>query len=282
MDDLYHVETPEVVTITYRVAGVGSRCLAAVVDTLLILLLQAALGAVMAGITSFAPGGLFGADNLVLALWSLLGFALFWGYYILFELLWSGQSPGKRMVGLRVVREGGRPVDFSASALRNLIRAVDFLPFGYGVGVISMFADRNARRLGDFAAGTLVIREGLPLALDDLLRGVEPAIVPPRDPTAPSTPLLPNLELLRPDDYALAEAFLRRREQLSATTRAELAAALASALRARLQLPGAGGAPEPFLEHLVREARVLQAAEAQALGQVNGNDAAATHPKNLS
>lgn len=263
MDDQYYVETPEVVTIAYTVAGVASRCLAATVDTLLILLLQAALGAAVLGGVALLPGGLEGAANLALALWSLLGFGLLWGYYLLFELLWSGQSPGKRLLGLRVVREGGRPLDFSASALRNLVRVVDFLPFGYGLGVICMFTDRRARRLGDFTAGTLVVREGLRLSLDELTRGVEPAPVPPRDPAAPPTPMLPNLQLLRPEECELAQNFLRRREGLSPAVRAALAAELAAMLRGRLKLPP-GGAPEPFVEHLVRELRVLQAAEASA------------------
>lgn len=264
MDDSYYVETPEVVTIAYTVAGAASRCLAATVDTLLILLLQAGLGALVFGGVSLLPGGFDAVANLALALWAILAFAMLWGYYLLFELLWSGQSPGKRLFGLRVVREGGRPLDFSASALRNLVRIVDFLPFGYGLGLLSVFVDRRARRLGDLAAGTLVVREGLPLTLDELVRGVAPAAVAPRALDAPPTPLLPNLHLLRPEEYELAQSFLRRRDGLSPAVRASIAAELAEALRVRLALPP-GGDPERFVEHLVREFRVLQAAEASAL-----------------
>ncbi|NCC33120.1 MAG: RDD family protein, partial [Chloroflexia bacterium] len=139
----YAIETPEVVTIEYVVAGVASRCLAAAVDTTLILLLQATLSLVMIPLASSNDFG-----TIILALWATLAFAVLWGYYVSFEMLWSGQSPGKRIFGLRVMREGGRPLDFSAAVIRNLVRIVDFLPFGYGLGVLVMFADQRARRLG--------------------------------------------------------------------------------------------------------------------------------------
>lgn len=269
MDHRYYVETPEVVTIAYTVAGPGSRCVAATVDTFVIALLQGALGALVFGLGTLAGGGGGGLSNLLLALWAIGAFLLLWGYYLLFELLWSGQSPGKRLVGLRVIREGGRPIDFAASALRNLVRAVDFLPFGYGLGVITMFADSRARRLGDLAAGTLVVREGLPITLDEVARGAAPAPVAPRAADAPAAPLLPNLHLLRPEEYDLAQAFLRRRDSLSPARRGPLAADLAARLRARLALPHAGD-PERFIEHLVREYRVFQELEARVSASHSG------------
>ncbi len=151
MDDrCYYVETPEVVPISYTVAGAASRCLAATVDTLLILLLQIVLGVIALSLDTLNDV-IARADTVVFAVWAIMAFVLLWGYYLLFELLWSGQTPGKRLIGLRVLREGGRPIDFSASAVRNLVRAVDFLPFAYGLGVVVMFADPRARRLGDLA-----------------------------------------------------------------------------------------------------------------------------------
>ena len=252
----YSVETPEVVTIEYAVAGVGSRCLAATVDSLLILLLQAALGAVIIMVAGSMGGtsDLFSA--IYLTIWAILSFALLWCYYLAFDLVWSGQTPGRRCFGLRVIREGGRPLDFSASAIRNLIRLVDFLPFGYGLGVLVMFADGRARRLGDLAAGTLVVREGSTLTLAMLTRSTAPAVVPPRAADAPTTPLLPNLHLVRLADYDLAEAFLHRRAELAPARRSQLAHALALALHTRLGLPP-GGDPERFVEHFVREYRVF-------------------------
>ncbi|GAB4444793.1 MAG: RDD family protein [Chloroflexi bacterium OHK40] len=260
MDDRYYVETPEVVTIAYDLAGAGSRCLAAAVDTLLILLLQAALGALILAGASLLADPFSDGETLLIALWSVLAFTLLWGYYLLFELVWSGQSPGKRLFGLRVLREGGRPIDFSASALRNLLRAVDFLPFAYGLGVVVIFGDPRARRLGDLAAGTVVVREGVPLTLDEVARGAAPAPVPPRAADAPPVPLLPNLHAVGPEVYTLAEELLRRRSALAPARRAALAAELTALIRGRLGLPP-GGDPERFLEHFVREYRVYRAPE---------------------
>jgi uncharacterized RDD family membrane protein YckC len=255
MDDHYLVETPEIVAVAYDVAGIGSRCLAAVVDTALILALQLGLGALLLMIGS--AGGDTDLSSPLLAIWALGSFLLLWGYYLLFELIWSGQSPGKRLLGLRVVREGGRPITFAASAVRNLIRAVDFLPLLYGVGAVAMFADPRSRRLGDLAAGSLVVREGATISLDRLTAGAEPAAVSPRPADAPPTPLLPNLHLIGPAEYELAQDFLRRRATIDERRRAELAGSLAEALRARLGLPS-DGSPELFVEHFVREYRVAQ------------------------
>ncbi len=262
MSDSYYVETPEIVAVAYAVAGVGSRCLAAVVDTLLILIMQAAIGAVL-----FIGGSQLGFDNslnsLITAIYAIAAFAILWGYYLLFELIWNGQSPGKRMFGLRVVREGGRPITFAASAVRNLIRLVDFLPLFYGVGTVVMFFDGRARRLGDLAAGTLVVREGAPVTLASLSSNSAPVVVPPRQPDAPPTPLIPQLQQITPGDYELVQDFLRRRSQLAPARRAALGARLTEALRARLALEGLSGDPERFLEHLVREYRVWREVEEQ-------------------
>src|SRR5215212_5515600 len=101
MTDRYIVDTPENIELSYDVAGIGSRFLAAIVDTLLVLLLQGALLAVMVGLLSRADSG--GAtQSVLLAVWGTLSFLFLWGYYIVFELIWNGQSPGKRAVGLRV------------------------------------------------------------------------------------------------------------------------------------------------------------------------------------
>lgn len=96
--------------------------------------------------------------NWLAAFGGVVVFVLFWGYYIVFEVTTNGQSLGKRVLGLRVIKEGGYPVTFADSAIRNLVRIVDFLPFCYGVGLLSMLINRDWRRLGDLAAGTLVIK----------------------------------------------------------------------------------------------------------------------------
>ena len=162
MDDLYTIDTPENIEFAYDVAGIGSRFLAAIIDTLLIIIAEV-LVLFAAGVLASATGVFeqFGAaESVIAALAGLAAFIILWGYYIIFELVWSGQSPGKRAIGLRVVRDGGRPITFLASAIRNLIRLVDFLPALYGVGVVAMFIDKRSRRLGDLAGGTLVVAAG--------------------------------------------------------------------------------------------------------------------------
>ena len=227
MNDDFLIETPEAVSFGYDVAGIGSRFMAALVDTLLIGVLQAVvLGLTIAALSS-AQGGPWIAAGL-----GLLAFALLWGYYLLFEMIWNGQSPGKRWVGLRVIKESGAPISFVDSAIRNLVRLVDFLPMYYGVGVIVMFLNDQARRLGDFAAGTLVVRERKDVTLDSLVADALPT--PPASQT--DAEALPGLELsgLDAGDYDLIVRFLERRDRLA--NRSQLALKLAAGIGARMGL----------------------------------------------
>lgn len=241
MADRYTVETPENIALSYEVAGIGSRFLAAIVDSALLIVAQALVLypiGVLAGVSDLT-------NSLFVAVGAALGFALVWGYYIVFELLWSGQSPGKRLFSLRVVREGGRPISFLAALIRNTVRLVDFLPALYGIGVVTMFADQRARRLGDFAAGTFVIRERSTVTLASLTRTADPPL---------AAPTLATITLLTEDDYALVREFLERREALGRDVRQRIALQLAAGLQARLGIPQ-GGDAELFLQYVAREYR---------------------------
>jgi uncharacterized RDD family membrane protein YckC len=249
-DNRYIVDTPENIEFAYEIAGIGSRLLAAIVDTLLLVLLELALAFVM-GVLLQQIGLLNLGDGLesgLLALWGALAFLFLWGYYLAFELLWNGQSPGKRLLGLRVIQAGGRPIGFAASAIRNLMRLVDLLPGLYGIGVLSMFIDPRARRLGDLAAGTLVVREQHALTLESLSAGTSP---PFPLHSAPQAPSLPSVALLTPQEHELLQEFLERRTELGSDSRARLGQQLAAALRAKLNLPD--GPAEPLLEYIARE-----------------------------
>ena len=259
IDERYTVDTPENIEFAYDIAGIGSRFLAAIIDTFFIILAEMivffAAGAVANATGLFGNAGDFG--SVIIAVSSLLGFAILWGYYIIFELVWNGQSPGKRLIGLRVVREGGRPITFLSAATRNLVRIIDFLPFFYGIGVITMFIDRRARRLGDFAGGTLVVKERRGVTLESLTTNTAPLIAP-LAPGAPlPVPTLAGVELLTVEDYTLVQEFLRRRSQLSRDARFRLAVQLASNLQARLGLPQ-GGDAEQFLQQAVNEFQLYQ------------------------
>lgn len=272
IDEQYIIDTPENIEFNYAVAGIGSRFLAAIVDTLLISLVLTALGVVMGVLIAGASD--VNEDALVsvlFAIWIVLSFVFLWGYYIFFELVWNGQSPGKRLVRLRVVREGGRPITFVASAIRNLIRLIDFLPGFYGLGVLVMFIDQRARRLGDLASGTLVVKERQAVSLESLTARTQVRLGPlPLQPdgTVPA-PVLATIELLNDRDYELVQDFLQRRTQLGRESRTRLGMQLAEGLHARLGLPFVPGNPEPFLEQVVRDYRLRRM---QPAGEIVASD----------
>ncbi len=198
IDTVHAVQTPEGVDLALRVAGPVPRALAFGVD----LLLQGGIAiALQIALSAFAG---FGVGLYLIALFSLL-----WFYPVLFEVRAHGQTPGKRMLGLRVVQENGTPVGWSASALRNFLLVADFLPLFYLAGLIAMVADPSFRRLGDLAAGTLVIYADAPRPHVSRIPDVTP--VPP--------PLALTL-----DEQAAVIAFAERAGSVSPERAAELAA----------------------------------------------------------
>jgi uncharacterized RDD family membrane protein YckC len=231
----YRVLTPERVSLQYDIAGVGSRGAAVLIDSTiqaaLLVLLALAFGGGVAVFNSFL-GQSDTVDAVVLALLVLVLFALTSGYFILFEIVMNGQTPGKRIVGVRVLRENGYPVRPVDSVVRNLVRMVDFLPFGYAVGVLTMLLNARSKRLGDFAAGTIVVREG---GRGVLATPENVEVAPLRGPA------------LRAEDATLVRDFLLRRESMHPDSRRALATRLANALAARYGLPIEGDA-ESFLE----------------------------------
>lgn len=234
-DDYLNIDTPENVAFGYGVAGIGSRFLAALVDTLLILILQIIVNMTLFLAARSFWGDLGDSDSQTLiwlaAIFGLIAFAFFWGYYIFFEIIWNGQSPGKRWVGLRVIRTNGTPITLAESVIRNLVRVIDFLPAYYGIGVVVMFINEQSRRLGDLAAGTLVVHDKATISLDSL---AEKSAWPRYSPTpAPATNW--PINRLSYQDVQMAEDFLRRRYEL--TNRAALAEQIAQTLRQRMELP---------------------------------------------
>ena len=150
--DIYRIRTPENVSFEFELAGIGARALAWTIDvavmftlTVVAVLLASLFGAVLGG--------------LAMAFYFMAAFTIQWGYGALTEWRWAGQTPGKRILGLRVLTDAGTRISFMQAVVRNLIRTVDILPFSYLVGGVSALLDPNGRRLGDIAAGTVVIRQ---------------------------------------------------------------------------------------------------------------------------
>jgi uncharacterized RDD family membrane protein YckC len=151
--------TPERVSMSLPVAGIGYRSLAYLVDLTLLLTFWVLCYFVYA-LTGPDVLKLVGDMSSVARVASVLGLFFFqWMYWTASEVLWRGQTPGKRLLRIRVVRTDGSPVGVFESAVRNLMRVIDFLPVFYGVGVIAMLVDSKHRRLGDLAAGTVALRE---------------------------------------------------------------------------------------------------------------------------
>lgn len=255
--DTLQIDTPENVTFDYDLAGIGSRFLAAVVDTLLLVLLQliviaVAIGLIMSISQAEDLSVLTRSDNAAIwlfAVLSLVSFVFFWGYYIFFEIYWNGQTPGKRWVGLRVIRIDGTPVTPAEVVIRNLVRTLDLLPAAYGVGVVTMFINEKSRRLGDLAAGTVVVHERAPQALSELnpglRKGGQALLIKGSLATLP--PGLP-LERLQPRDIEMIEEFLLRQAEL--TNSDQLASHILRALNTRLGLPpdaNTSGKPDEML-----------------------------------
>ena len=176
LDTIVAAETPEGILLELRPAGLTARCYAFLLDLLIKL----------AVLYVFEIASVF-AGRVGIALTIILIFALEWLYPVVFELSRWGATPGKRSLGLRVIMDNGLPVTPAASLTRNLLRAADFLPFLYGFAVVSMLLRRDAKRLGDLAAATLVVYQPRPAArIPDIdIAPLAPAIaVTPRDQAA--------------------------------------------------------------------------------------------------
>jgi len=226
------IETPELVTFSYTIAGVGSRVAAALLDYLLCLVLFIALLVTFAylGASRMIASGGTSSEAWALAFLMLGQFFTLWGYYVLWEGLADGQTPGKRYMRLRVVSDGGYSVSFAGSAIRNLVRIVDMQPvITYGVGITSILASKQGKRLGDLAAGTIVVRE-------QLVQTPRGSLPDTREPAAESTPAPASVQArLTDDEFAVLERFVERRTSLDPARREELATRLAARFAAILE-----------------------------------------------
>ena len=233
-EETLDINTPENVAFGYQVAGIGSRFLATLVDTLIIFFLQIVVMVAYSVIINILDADPSSSGSAwVAAIMGLVIFLFYWGYYVFFEMLWNGQTPGKRWTGLRVIRADGTPITLSESFIRNLTRLVDFLSAAYGVGIITMFIDKQSRRLGDLAAGTLVVHDRAPITIQEL--SVKRAVNYGMQSLKPISIEGFPVERLTNDDLGLIEDFLSRRDQL--THRETLAVQILNTLHTRLGLP---------------------------------------------
>jgi uncharacterized RDD family membrane protein YckC len=260
----FHLDTPEVVRVDYTPAGIGSRSLAAMIDYLAI----GGIGILLAIVCLLIAAA--GAAVLATLLGLTGAFIDLWGYFVIYETVWSGQTPGKRAVHIRVMKSTGYPIGFVEAVIRNLVRIIDFLPSFYGVGIITMFISPQARRLGDYAAGTVVVKEQVQVRLADL--SVPPdtslrATAPPSRGQVDPDEFSWNVRILEERQVAIMQQYLDRApglpQEASARIGGEIARRIATTVGAREPLD-----PGPFME------RVL------FLRDQGGNQATVTPPGN--
>jgi uncharacterized RDD family membrane protein YckC len=248
--DELRIDTPEQIALELPLAGIGSRFLALAIDTLI----QSVFYLITALIFIFTlPLG----SSVFMFLPRLLGpalaifilFAIYWGYFAFFESIWSGQTPGKRYAGIRVIKESGRPINAFDAIGRNLMRAVDGLPGIYGIGLACMMCNQQSRRLGDFVAGTVVVHE-------KPTEDARPSWNTSEHVSPPILATSPDLVQVTPEELVLIETYLHRRWELDPGVRVNTALQIANRIKSKTGLQ-----PEPsqhvddFLEEAAKKIR---------------------------
>jgi uncharacterized RDD family membrane protein YckC len=273
--DQLNIDTPEQVELAFRIAGIGSRFVAILVDSLIIFCayMLVIVGLIMISAAGVAAGGAAGekldtAGKWVQAIIIFLNFLLIWGYFALFEALWRGQTPGKRLMKLRVIKDSGRQITFFESLARNLLRFVDYLPGMYLAGVITMLCNKQNKRLGDLAAGTLVVHEHVDE--QPVMYSTRTTILAPegfssqgvhQERLAPwAKPLEARfpadaIARLGPSDLVVIDTFFARLLDLSLETRASMAYRIAGQMTAKMGVALPEGNPERVLESIAWQMR---------------------------
>ena len=249
--DRLDIDTPEQIALELPLAGIGSRFLALAIDTLLQIVAVIAViivGAIIASGTRASDwSGLdrFFSQTIGAIVLVLLPFCLYWGYFAFFEILWQGRTPGKRVAGIRVIHQSGRPMTAIECIGRNLMRGVDIIPGMYGVGLICMMCNAQNRRVGDFIAGTIVVHD----------KAVETAS-PTWGNKAEGQTTQPELRKLSADDLVLIETYLNRRYEIDQIVRTT------TAQRIVIMISEKSGVPKPpeqqdddYLETIARQLR---------------------------
>ena len=249
--DKLTIETPEQTALDFAVAGIGSRFLALALDTLI----QFLVGFVV-GIAGSYGIGLISAASKIAVMWGfailiLFYFLLYFGYFAIFEIVWNGQTPGKRKAGIRVIKDSGRPLTPAECIGRNLMRIVDWLPALYAVGIASALLTKENKRLGDLVVGSLVVRES---SFGTLKPAWQTAAAPAGPALAPM-----GADRLSPDECALIDSFLQRRLELEPYLRFRMADEILNRLKPKLTLPADGTlssySADKILEALAYERR---------------------------
>ena len=240
------IETPEQIDLEFPLAGLGSRGLALLVDSLI----QAIVVIIVSVLMELISPDLFrhwaAAGKWMTALIISVMFCLYWGYFALFEVFWNGQTPGKRQAHIRVITNSGRPINVFEAIARNFLRAVDS-QLGYVVGAVAIAVDKRNRRLGDMVAGTVVVHE---------LQEQGDSYWYSQQSTTTDASVVEVVAAMTPQEFQLIETFLNRRLDLPYDQREKTAISIADRIGTRLNVAAADRpSPESFLEELSRRYR---------------------------
>lgn len=260
--DQLNIETPEQVDLRLPIAGIGSRFLAILTDTVIQVIVAFIFILIALLFVSASQRQSFGEVSDTIGKWLvaamvIFAFLLFWGYFALFEAFWNGQTPGKRLVKIRVIKDSGRQITFFEALARNLLRIVDMQLF-YLVGLISMICNKQQKRLGDFVAGTIVIHDRTseqPLLAHNS-RSITAAVYSQPQPqfvqpAGTFNPPADAIARLNAEDLHVIDSFLSRALDFDIPTRTAIAGRIATSMFAKmgLQQP-ADMIPERALEQI--------------------------------
>lgn len=259
-DEVLIIETPERVPLHFALASIGNRFIACAIDHAIQIGALLALVVLFSIIASFADLGdrITSAPKWVIALLIILIFLLMSGYFAFFEWVWQGQTPGKRWMKLRVIREDGRPISFFEATVRNLLRDFDIMPLPfYSIGLITVFLTNRDQRVGDLVAGTLVVRERAAEAPVFAEVFASPVSDPAMRRSFPSLDFVADVNQLTEQEVSVVESFLRRRWDLKDYPRQWMAwrVAMPILFKLRPQYDLASFTYEGFLEELLHRYR---------------------------
>lgn len=240
-----NIDTPEQIALEFPLAGIGSRFLALAVDSLLQIIFVLAIFIVLF-FASFMWTDLYTLRSVAGAIGLfLVPFCIYWGYFAFFEIIWRGQTPGKRLAGIRVIHQSGRPMTPIEGIGRNLLRGIDILPAMYAIGLICMMCNKQNRRLGDFVAGTIVVHDK---TIESVQTGWDSREIP--------VAAAPEIAKLTPDELILIETYLSRRHELEYTVRTTTAQQIEGLVTQKTGIArNAGQSAEDFLETVAKQLR---------------------------
>jgi uncharacterized RDD family membrane protein YckC len=271
------IETPEHVELQFALASLGNRFLACAIDhaiqlavIILTLIVATSVSTEIDRFTTTTIDKMTSGSLWTIALTILIIFVIFFGYFAVFEALWSGQTPGKRWLRLRVIKEDGRPINAFEALSRNLLRGVDFMPMVillplYSIGILFVFASSRGKRLGDFVAGTVVVKERASEApsFAEVFEGDDEGLETgfgfdiARRRIAPPVDFRGEIRNVTSTEIEVVEAFLRRRYDLPSLPRQWMAWRVALPLldKIRPQFDPETFTYEGFLEELLARYR---------------------------